>query len=99
MSFLGRRVIMTTLDPMPPRRDFRFAPGLIAMNHREARELAEGDGDTFKALAALVHAEDALESRNIGVRRRWKRPNSKRSPKLNPSSRLSMVNAIYRGKR
>lgn len=96
MIFLGRRVLLTTLDPLP--RPFRAAPGVFAMNHREAEALRRGDGKVFKELTEIVQAEDAAEARNIGVRRHRK-PLGRRGPKLNPSTRLFMVNAIYRGRK
>ena|ERR1035438_4832150 len=96
-NFLGRRLLPTTLDPLPERRDFRFAPGLMAINERECTALQEGDGSVFKHLANLVQAEDALEARGMGVLRPYKAGRS--TPKLSPSTRLSMINSIYRGRR
>ena len=91
-GFLGRRIILTTLDPFPPARNFRVAPGVIAMNHREAKALRAGDGETFKKLAAIAMAEDAAEARRIGIGQKWKP--SKR--KIRPSGRLFLLNAIYK---
>lgn len=88
-GFLGRRVILTTLDPLP--RPFRAAPGVFAMNHREAAALRAGDGAVFKELAEIAYAEDDAEMRRVFVVRKWKRPKKK----IKPSSRLFLLNAIY----
>ncbi|MDO8533260.1 MAG: hypothetical protein Q7S17_00765 [Xanthobacteraceae bacterium] len=63
-EMFGRKVVRTTLDPIP--RAFRTAPGAIAINERELAALAAGDGDTFKEIAAIVTAEDLawLENRH-----------------------------------
>jgi hypothetical protein len=62
--FLSRRVVLTTLDPVP--RNFRACPGMIVLSLAEAAALRSGDGATFKALAAIVSAEDAWETRRVG---------------------------------
>lgn len=96
MDFLGRRIIPTTLDPLPEL--FRAAPGCIALNRKELDALARNDGETFKRLAAIAHEHDRRDARGIGVWRRWKIPKAT-GPRLNPSTRLSMVAAIYKGRK
>lgn len=86
----GRRVLPTTLDPVP--RGLRAAPGCIAMNAEEIAALQANDGEVFKYFVALVHAEDHADA--LLAMRRPK----KRKRKLGPSVRLSMVNAIYKGR-
>ena len=88
MNILGRRVILTTLNPIP--RNFRAAPGVIAVNSAEIKALENNDGAKFKELADIIHAEDMADA----VLQMRKLP--KRRNKLGPSTRLSMLNAIYR---
>lgn len=91
MPFMGRRLLMTTLDPLP--RSFRTAPGLLAINHREAEALRRGDGAVFKELVDICHAEFAAEVVQAYRPRRWKPLKN-----ASPSARLHSANAIYRGK-
>ena len=88
----GRRIIPTTLEPVPYR--FRTAPGVLALNYREIRALQNQDGTVFKEIAEIVHAADAAEARMIHVHRKRKRPRVK----LAPSTRLAMVNAVCKGR-
>ena len=88
MNILGRRVLITTLDPIP--RNFRAAPGVIAMNNSEIKALQNNDGEKFKELAEIIQAEDAADAM-LQMRKLPKRQN-----KLGPSIRLSMLNAIHR---
>lgn len=92
MKFLGRRILMTTLDPVP--RSMRAVPGIIVMNHLEKAKLEENDGETFKLLAEIVQAEDAADVHRTYIYRKGK----KRKKRINPSSRLMMLQAGF-GKR
>ena len=92
MMFLGRRIVPTTLDPLP--RQHRAAPGVLAVNHLERAALDCGDGEVFKMLADIVQAEDAADAR-LALRPRA----PKRKAKLDPSTRMSMLDAIYAGRK
>ena len=87
----GRRIIPTTLEPVPYR--FRTAPGVLALNQAELTALQRNDGPTFKRIMDIVQAEDMADAM-LQMRRSVKRP----KVKLGPSTRLSMLNAIYRGR-
>lgn len=87
MMFLGRRIIMTTLDPVP--RPLRAVPGLLVINHLEREALKRVDGEIFKMLADIVQAEDAADARLP------QQPAPKRRTKLAPSTRMSMLDAAY----
>lgn len=58
----GRLVVRTTLTAIP--RDFRLAPGVIAVTDAEFDAMEKNDRATFKKLAALVLQDDlaALDS-------------------------------------
>ena len=59
MIFLGRRVILTTLDPLP--RSFRACPGVFAMNRRERAALTYVIERSISQKARVV-SEDERES-------------------------------------
>lgn len=65
-EFAGRRIIETTLDPIP--RLLRARPGCIAMNSGEIARLRDGCGATFKRMMAIVRVEDFHDLRR-GKRR------------------------------
>ena len=88
----GRRIIPTTLEPVPYR--FRTAPGVLALNYREIKALQNNDGTVFKEIANIAHAADAAEARMIYAVKKRKRSRVK----LAPSTRLAMVNAVYKGR-
>lgn len=92
MTFLGRRIIPTTLDPLP--RGHRAVPGVLVINHLERAALDRGDGDVFKMLADIVQAEDAADAR-LTLRPRA----PKRNAKLDPSTRMSMLYAAGMGRK
>lgn len=80
---------MTTLDEIP--RAFRAAPGVLALNAAELAALERNDAETFKRIMAIVQAED------FGDAMLQMRPKPKRRRvKLGPSTRMSMLNVIYR---
>jgi hypothetical protein len=63
MYFLGRKVIPTTLDPVP--RNMRAVPGCLVLNGREIQALEDSDGAVFKKLSEIAIAEtrgDALRT-------------------------------------
>ena len=92
MQMFGRRVIPTTLDEIP--RAFRAAPGVLALNQAELAALQRNDGPTFKRILEIVQAEDMADA-TLQMRRSVKRPKGK----IGPSTRLSMLNAIYQGRK
>jgi hypothetical protein len=64
MIFCGRKIIPTTLDPVP--RLLRAVPGYIVLNEREIGGLISNDGDVFKEIIEICMAEtraDALYGR------------------------------------
>jgi hypothetical protein len=63
LIFLGRKVIPTTLDPVP--RSFRASPGHLVLNHREIQGLRNGDGKIFKEITEIIIAETRGEALNI----------------------------------
>jgi hypothetical protein len=92
-TFLGRRVIMTTLDEVP--RAFRACPGYIALNPREVEAIernAPEDKATVEELLAIVFAETAADAslRMPKVRKRTRR--------LGPSTRLAMLGTLNPGR-
>ena len=89
MMFAGRRIILTTLDPIP--RSFRAVPGCIALHKDEVDALNRLDGEKFKEIIDIIKAEDWADA-VLTVRPKLK----KRTVKLAPSVRMSMLNAAYR---
>lgn len=88
--FAGRRILPTTLDPVP--RSFRASPGVIAINHLEAEALKNGHGPTFKMLMEICSAEDMADAlQTFKVRPRKVGPTM---PRIRPSARLTMLSAI-----
>jgi hypothetical protein len=88
-TFLGRRVVMTTLDEIPPR--LRALPGCVAMNAREVEAVernAPGDRATVDELLILVFAEVARDARLAMPKV------AKRKRAVGPSTRLAMLRAI-----
>lgn len=71
MKFLERKVISTTLDPVP--RLFRAVPGYLVLNNREIQGLRDNDGGIFKEITDIVIAETRGEALQI-----WRRKNVKR---------------------
>ena len=92
-TIFNRRVLLTTLDPVPP--GLRTTLGCIAMNQRELDAFNAGDPATFEHIVRTCEAADARDARFIGVHRRRKVPKAK----LDPSARLYMANAIYKGRK
>ena len=89
-TIFNRRVLLTTLDPVP--RSFRTAPGVLAMNRTELEAFNDGDRVAVGMVVDLCQAADAAEARNIGVFRRVA------VRRTRPSDRLFEVNAIYPGR-
>ena len=95
MQFAGRRIIPTTLDPVP--RSFRASPGVIAISNIEAEALRNGHGPTFKMLVEICSAEDMADAlQTFKVKPRKVSP---ASPRIRPSARLAMLDAIGAGQR
>ena len=89
MTFLGRHLILTTLDEIP--RSMRACPGHLAISHNELTALQAKDGETFKQLAAIVESEDAAEARQVFTYKHWK---LRKSNRIAPSTRLAMLGAV-----
>ena len=97
MLIFGRRVIPTTLDPVP--RNFRAAPGVIALNQIELDAIhrnAEDDREIIKPILEAIQAEDMADAMRVYVHK--PRKITRATPKMRPSDRMSMLNAIYRGR-
>lgn len=62
MQLFGRKVIFTSLDPVP--KSFRTGPGVLVLNEREAYALAHNEGGVFKRIAKMIHEADKEEMRN-----------------------------------
>ena len=90
MTIFGRRIIITTLDPIP--RLFRAAPGVLAMNQCEIAAFKRGEATTFKLIVDICQAEDAADAR---LAMQTHRPRRKR---LGPSTRLFMLGAVSPGR-
>ena len=90
-TIFNRRVLLTTLDPVP--RAFRTAPGVLAVNRGELEAFNDGDRAVVGMIVDVCQAADAAEARNIGVYRRL------RVKRTRPSDRLFAVNAIYPGRK
>jgi hypothetical protein len=86
MTIFGRRIIVTTLDPIP--RLFRAAPGVLAMNKSEIEAYQRGDREVFRLIVDICQAEDAADAR---LAMQTQRP---RRRTLSPSTRLFMLGAI-----
>lgn len=85
-------MILSTLVPLP--RPMRAVPGILAINHLEAEALKNGDGEVFKELMSICHAEDRADAfRTFKFKPRKVTANT---PKLAPSHRMAMLNAVYR---
>jgi len=92
-TFLGRRVIMTTLDEVP--RAFRACPGYIALNPREVEAIernTEDDTAVVKELVEIALAETAADARLAMVAPK------KRRRRLGPSTRLAMLGTLNPGR-
>lgn len=63
LSVFTRRVMLTTLDPIP--RPFRACPGWIVMNRDELDAFNKGDRDMVALMIDICNAEDAAEARGI----------------------------------
>ena len=88
-TFIGRRVIMTTLDPIPPLH--RALPGCMAMNAREVRAIERNEPEdraTVEYLLAVVLAETSRDANLAMPKLR------KRTRPLGPSTRLAMLRAL-----
>lgn len=98
MTFLGRRIIATTLDPIP--RSFRAVPGYLALNQFEIAAIGRNslaDTDTIKPIMEIVQAEDMADVNRTFIFK--PRKVSRKTPKLGPSLRLFMVNTLSPGRR
>ena len=89
MMFAGRRVILTTLYPVP--RNFRAVPGYLALRQDEVDALNRNDGDKFKEIIDIVKAEDWSDA-VLQVRRKP----VKRLRHTSPSTRLALLSVVYR---
>ena len=97
MKLFERRIIMTTLDPIP--RTFRACLGHLALNDRELRSIRRNDPEdyeTIKEIAEIVEAEDAAEARNVF---KFKPRNvTAKTPKISPSNRMAMLAVLNPGR-
>lgn len=91
MSIFGRRIITTTLDPVP--RGLRAAPGMLAMNAREQAALSAGDKAVLREIVDVCQAEDAAEARLV-LRPRPPR----RCRPMSPSTRIGLLAALEPGR-
>ena len=89
IEILGRRVILTTLDPIPP--GLRTLPYVIAMNQRELDAFNACEEEMFKFIVDTIQAADRRDALRIGIYKRWKA-----SRRLKPSDRMFMANAILK---
>jgi hypothetical protein len=87
MTVFGRRVLLTTLDPVP--RGLRAAPGLLAMNKAELEAFRAGERETFRTIAAICSAEDHAEAMLT-----LRQPQPRRH-RLNAPTRMFMLRAVY----
>lgn len=94
MQFGGRRIILTTLAPLP--RSMRAVPGILAINNLEAEALKNGDGDVFKELIEICKAEDMADANRTWIVK--PRKVTAKTAKLAPSHRLAMIHANRAGK-
>lgn len=62
-TFMGRRVIMTTLDPVP--RGMRAVPGFIVLNHREFAALGNDDDRVVEEIAEICIAETMADAKGV----------------------------------
>ena len=92
MTIFGRRIIVTTLDPIP--RLFRAASGVLVMNAREIEAFEQKDHDVFAMVVDICKAEDMAEA----ILQLCPRTDRRRRP-LSPSTRLFMLGAVSPGRR
>jgi hypothetical protein len=90
MDVFGRRIIATTLDPIP--RLFRAAPGVLAMNQSEIDAFTRGDREVFHLIVDICKAEDRVDAL---LAMQIFRPRRRR---LSPSTRLFMLGAVSPGR-
>jgi hypothetical protein len=90
MTLFGRRVIVTTLDPVP--RGLRASPGVLAMNRDEIDAIERSDEETFGRIISIVQAEDMVDAL---LAMRTPRP---RRRALGPSTRLFMLGTLTPGR-
>lgn len=97
MVFLHRKVIHTTLDPIPP--GLRACLGHIALNPREVRAVERcgpDDADIVSELERIALAEDKADSRFIY--KAIVRKVTSKTPKLSPSNRMAMLRIVNPGR-
>jgi hypothetical protein len=92
MILFGRRIIVTTLDPIP--RLFRAASGVLVMNARELEAFEQQDHDVFAMVVDICKAEDMAEA----ILQLRPHTDRRRRP-LSPSTRLFMLGAVSPGRR
>src|ERR1022692_1139426 len=98
MHLFGRTIMLTTLDPIP--RAFRAAPGVLAMNQIEidsCQRNALDDAVIIKPIIEAVQAEDMADALRTFIHK--PRKVTRKTPKIAPSHRMAMLNAINAGRR
>lgn len=85
MIRFGRRVLLTTLDEIPPR--FRTSIGILVANQTELDAVENGDPETTDRLARIAYSASIREALLT------ERKPAKRTKKLAPSTRLGMLHA------
>lgn len=63
MTFLGHKVILTTLDPIP--KALQAGKGVVVMTPAELRALRENDGETFKRIVARIYGPATLKDQPL----------------------------------
>lgn len=63
IAVFNRRVMLTTLDPVP--RAFRACPGVIVLNCQELEAFRRGDRNVVEQIIDICQAEDAAEARGV----------------------------------
>ena len=92
MMFAGRRIVLTTLEPVP--RAFRAAPGVIVLNTAELTALERnqpGDHDILQEVVEICQAEDMADAMRT-FKFKLRKVTAK-TPKLAPSHRMALLNA------
>lgn len=93
-TILGRRVILTTLDDIPPR--FRCVSGALALNATELAAFQRGAKEDIAILQPIV---DRVQAADMAEALLPPEKIKRRRTKLSPSNRLFLLSAINPGRR
>lgn len=97
MMFCERRIIPTSLEPIP--RSLRASLGYIAMSPKEIAALKRNQPADYDILAEVVKICQVEDSADAFAFRTFKfkpRKVTANTAKLAPSHRMAMLNAVYR---